>query len=118
MRGLLKCLAFFCLMAMGLTQAAEAAVAPKPPMTRAEAVEKLQELAKKPPATKAEAVEKLKELTKLIKEMAPREVEYKGPVHPALFRIVKDKSTVYLFGSIHLLPPKFVWRTPAIEKAV
>ena len=84
MREVLKRLAFSCLLAAGLVQSADAAVAVKPPT----------------------------------KPVPPKAIEYTGPVHPALFRIVKDKSTVYLFGSIHLLPPKFEWRTPVIEKAI
>jgi uncharacterized protein len=52
------------------------------------------------------------------KPPAPKIIEYTGPVHPALFRVTKGQSTVYLFGSIHLLPNKFVWRTPAIEQAI
>ena len=83
MRKVLKRLVFPCLVALGLCQAADAAVAPKPP-----------------------------------KPAPPKPIEFTGPVHPALFRVSKGESTVYLFGSIHLLPPKFVWRTPAVEQAI
>jgi hypothetical protein len=38
--------------------------------------------------------------------------------HPALFRIVNGKSTVYLLGSIHVLPVKFSWRSPAIDQVI
>ena len=53
-----------------------------------------------------------------VKPPPPKTVEYSGPIRPALFRLTKGQSTVYLFGSIHLLPNKFTWRTPAIEQAI
>ena len=37
---------------------------------------------------------------------------------PALWRVRSGDSTVYLFGSIHILPPEFVWMTPRIEQAM
>lgn len=37
---------------------------------------------------------------------------------PAMWKIVNGKSTVYLLGSIHLLPAGFTWRTPEIDRAV
>jgi uncharacterized protein YbaP (TraB family) len=39
-------------------------------------------------------------------------------LEPALWKIEKDGSTVYLFGSIHVLPRGVAWRTPAIDKAI
>jgi uncharacterized protein len=38
--------------------------------------------------------------------------------HPALWTVHGKKSTVYLFGSIHLLPPSLAWRDERIDKAI
>ncbi len=38
--------------------------------------------------------------------------------HPALWRITGKHSTVYLFGSIHILSPSLVWRDARIDQAV
>jgi len=38
--------------------------------------------------------------------------------HPALWTVHGKKSTVYLFGSIHLLPPNLAWRDERIDKAI
>ena len=37
---------------------------------------------------------------------------------PAMWKIENGKGTVYLLGSLHVLPAEFKWRTPAIEKAI
>jgi len=37
---------------------------------------------------------------------------------PALWRIQHGTSTVYLFGSLHVLPRDFSWHTPEIEAAM
>lgn len=37
---------------------------------------------------------------------------------PALWQISAGKSTVYLFGSIHMLPRDWPWRTTAIDAAI
>jgi uncharacterized protein len=37
---------------------------------------------------------------------------------PALWRIREGASTVYVFGSLHILPQSFAWRSPAIETAM
>ena len=39
-------------------------------------------------------------------------------VTPALWRIHNGTSTVYLFGSLHILPPAYHWTTPEIEHAM
>jgi len=39
-------------------------------------------------------------------------------VQPPMWKIVNGKSTVYLLGSVHVLPANFTWRTPAIDKAI
>jgi uncharacterized protein YbaP (TraB family) len=40
-----------------------------------------------------------------------------GP-SPALWRIRDTDSTVYVFGSLHILPQSFKWRAPEIEDAI
>jgi uncharacterized protein len=37
---------------------------------------------------------------------------------PALWEVSDPDTTIYLFGTIHLLPDQLQWRTPAFEKAV
>jgi hypothetical protein len=38
--------------------------------------------------------------------------------HPALWTVHGPKGTVYLFGSIHILPPNMIWNTPQIDAAM
>ncbi len=38
--------------------------------------------------------------------------------HPAVWKVSKGASTVYLFGTIHALPPHFEWETGAIRAAI
>lgn len=40
-----------------------------------------------------------------------------GP-RPAMWQVADEDTTVYLFGTIHLLPPNSLWRTPAFDAAV
>lgn len=37
---------------------------------------------------------------------------------PALWEVSDQDTTIYLFGTIHLLPANYRWRTPAIDKAI
>ncbi|WP_066591058.1 TraB/GumN family protein [Sphingomonas pruni] len=37
---------------------------------------------------------------------------------PAMWRVSDGDTTIYLLGSIHLLPPKIRWRTPLIEHVI
>ena len=37
---------------------------------------------------------------------------------PALWKLADADTTIYLFGTIHLLPEGLKWRTPALEKAI
>ena len=37
---------------------------------------------------------------------------------PALWQVSDRDTTIYLFGTIHLLPKNYAWRTPKFEKAV
>lgn len=39
-------------------------------------------------------------------------------VRPALWQVSDRDTTVYLFGTIHLLPKDYAWRTPAFDKVV
>jgi uncharacterized protein YbaP (TraB family) len=38
--------------------------------------------------------------------------------HPALWQVSDPDTTIYLFGTIHLLPANYSWRTSAIDKAI
>lgn len=40
------------------------------------------------------------------------------PAHPALWKLSDEDTTIYLFGTIHVLRKDFQWRTRAIDKAV
>jgi len=48
--------------------------------------------------------------------VAPQAAQAKAS--PALWSVSDADTTVYLFGTIHLLPQKTVWQTPKFEKAV
>lgn len=37
---------------------------------------------------------------------------------PALWKVARGDSVVYLFGTVHLLPSDTDWRTPALERAL
>ncbi len=37
---------------------------------------------------------------------------------PALWKVSDGDTTIWLLGSIHLLPPNVDWRTPAIDRAI
>ena len=38
--------------------------------------------------------------------------------HPAIWKISSGKSTIYLFGTIHILPPGFQWRSDTLDRVV
>jgi uncharacterized protein YbaP (TraB family) len=38
--------------------------------------------------------------------------------HPAMWKLTDDDTTIYLFGTIHLLPPGQTWHTPALDAAL
>lgn len=40
------------------------------------------------------------------------------PAKPALWKVVDPDTTIYLFGTIHLLPKGLQWTTPAMAKAM
>jgi uncharacterized protein YbaP (TraB family) len=41
-----------------------------------------------------------------------------APAHPALWEVSDKDTTIYLFGTIHLLPAGYHWRTPAFDRAL
>lgn len=41
----------------------------------------------------------------------------RGPGTPAMWRVADDDTTLYLFGTIHLLKPETEWRTAKFDKA-
>jgi uncharacterized protein YbaP (TraB family) len=44
--------------------------------------------------------------------------EASAQARPALWRVSDRDTTIYLFGTIHLLPKDYAWRTKAFDKAV
>jgi len=42
---------------------------------------------------------------------------WSGEPHPALWKLSDADTTVFLFGTVHLLPPDMTWRTPALLTA-
>lgn len=48
----------------------------------------------------------------------PAEARAVRPPEPALWEMSAGKSKVYLFGSIHMLPRDWPWRTKAIDAAI
>ena len=40
------------------------------------------------------------------------------PAHPALWEVSDPNTTIYLFGTIHLLPEHYQWRTAKFDQAV
>ena len=55
---------------------------------------------------------------KAVQKVSLKPVIEAQAVQPAMWKIVNGKSTVYLLGSIHILPAKFNWHTPAIDEAI
>ncbi|GAA4716524.1 TraB/GumN family protein [Sphingomonas lutea] len=49
--------------------------------------------------------------------LAPAQAKAPAP-KPALWAVSDSDTTVYLFGTIHLLPDNYAWRTPRFEQAV
>jgi len=49
---------------------------------------------------------------------APATVAPTTAAHPALWEVTDSDTTIYLFGTIHLLPDNYNWRTPTIDKAI
>ena len=38
--------------------------------------------------------------------------------HPALWKLADADTTIYLFGTVHVLPAGYRWRDPAIDRAI
>lgn len=51
-------------------------------------------------------------------EASPYAVTQDYEPSPAMWRLTDDDTTIYLFGTIHLLPEGFKWRTPAFNAIV
>ncbi|HUG45992.1 MAG TPA: TraB/GumN family protein [Sphingomicrobium sp.] len=52
---------------------------------------------------------------------APAQAAQPVPVEiarPAMWALSDEDTTIYLLGTIHLLPPNTVWRTPVIDRAI
>jgi uncharacterized protein YbaP (TraB family) len=49
---------------------------------------------------------------------APATAKAPQAAHPALWAVADADTTVYLFGTIHLLPENFSWRTEKFDRAV
>ncbi len=41
-----------------------------------------------------------------------------APKGPALWKMSDADTTIYVFGTVHVLPPDLVWRTPTLDKAL
>src|SRR4051812_30091894 len=50
--------------------------------------------------------------------VAPAAARPAPAAHPAMWSVADADTTVYLFGTIHLLPAKYRWRTPALDQAM
>src|SRR3954447_9934987 len=48
----------------------------------------------------------------------PAEARAPQVARPALWEVSDPDTTIYLFGTIHLLPQDVQWRTPKFEQAV
>lgn len=48
----------------------------------------------------------------------PAQARAPRTAQPALWEVSDPDTTIYLFGTIHLLPEDLKWRTPAFDKAV
>lgn len=63
------------------------------------------------------SVASAEDISAALKSAAERAKASTGPGSPALWSISDDDTTVYLFGTIHLLRPETQWRTDAFDKA-
>lgn len=48
----------------------------------------------------------------------PNSAPVANSARPALWRVSDADTNIYLFGTIHLLPPGYQWQTPAIQSAL
>jgi uncharacterized protein len=54
----------------------------------------------------------------LLAGAVPAQARAPEVAHPALWEVTDPDTTIYLFGTIHLLPQNMQWRTPAFDQAV
>jgi uncharacterized protein YbaP (TraB family) len=54
----------------------------------------------------------------LVAFASPAQARAPAAAHPALWAVSDADTTVYLFGTIHLLPRNYRWQTPALQQAV
>src|SRR5215213_6648151 len=57
-------------------------------------------------------------LTALVALASPAAAKAPPQPRPALWQLSDADTTVYLFGTIHLLPTNYQWRTPRFNQAV
>lgn len=50
--------------------------------------------------------------------VGPTPTEAAAPKGPGLWKVGDADTTVYLFGTVHVLPPALEWRKPPIDKAL
>ncbi|HOZ29150.1 MAG TPA: TraB/GumN family protein [Hyphomonadaceae bacterium] len=44
--------------------------------------------------------------------------QVEAPPKPAIWKISDADTTVYMFGTVHVLPPTLTWHSPAVDKAM
>jgi uncharacterized protein YbaP (TraB family) len=50
---------------------------------------------------------------------APAPAKPRGPEpSPAMWKVESDSATIYLFGSVHILPRGTKWKTPIVQRAI
>lgn len=54
----------------------------------------------------------------LLLTAAPAQARAPRPAQPALWAVSDADTTIYLFGTIHLLPAQYQWRTAKLDQAV
>jgi uncharacterized protein YbaP (TraB family) len=62
------------------------------------------------PSARADAVKDVR--------AAPVRAEPQAEPRPALWLLADEDTRIYMFGTIHVLPPGFRWRSAALDKAV
>ena len=51
-------------------------------------------------------------------QTVPAQPVVEAPPKPAIWKISDADTTVYLFGTVHVLPPTLTWHSPAVDKAL
>ncbi|MBO9711335.1 TraB/GumN family protein [Sphingomonas sp.] len=110
---LVLALAILAQTAMGAAQSATPDVAPKLPYAAYPADDRLTlsgKLVRSESEDKREAA--------LWAEIARVRASQNYEPHPAIWKIGDADTTIYLFGTVHSLPPGFRWRNPVLEGVV